>query len=136
MDEDGKPALDPQALTEVLSFYQRGIESGAILTDVLEYETVENCWHKYLQAEVVMSNISSKLYLAGRGLLAVSRATAVPTRDGQAIALSEGYAWAMTTRRAASFERSMTGMGNGSTLPVGPVLGITSFSRVPVAEKL
>ena len=97
VDEEGKPALNVQALTDVLSFYQTGIESGAILTDVLDYATVENCWPKYLQAEVVMSNISSKLYLAGRGLLTVSRATAIPTRDGQAVAFSEGYAWAITT---------------------------------------
>ncbi len=98
VDDGGNPALDPQALTDVLAFYRQGIESGAILTDVLQYATVENCWPKYLQAQVVMSNISSNLYLTGRGLLTVSRATYVPTRDGRAIALGRGHVWALTSR--------------------------------------
>lgn len=97
VDDAGNPALDPQAIADVLAFYRQGIESGAILTDVLRYATVENCWPKYLQAQVVMSNISSNLYLTGRGLLTVSRATYVPTRDGQAIALGRGHAWALTS---------------------------------------
>ena len=93
VDANGDPALDPEALTDVLQFYQQGVERGAILTDVLSYATVENCWPKYLQAEVALSNISSDLYLAAMA----SDATAIPTRDGQAIALSQGYAWALTT---------------------------------------
>lgn len=99
LDSSGAPALDQQALTDVLTFYQNGIESGAVLSDVLEYDSVHSGWRKYLQAEVVMSNMTSSLYLEGRGLLKVSKATWVPTRDGQfAITLARGSAWAITTR--------------------------------------
>jgi ABC-type glycerol-3-phosphate transport system substrate-binding protein len=96
LDEDGNPVLDQQVLTDVLEFYRQGIESGAILTDVLDYATVENCWPKYLQAEVVISNISSKLFMTGRGLLTVDLPTTIPTRGGRVISLSGGYAWALT----------------------------------------
>lgn len=99
VDSSGKPALDQQALTDVLSFYRQGIISGAILSDSLDYERVEDCWPTYLQAEVVMSNLSSNLYLAGRSLLEpVSVAASIPTRDGQVVMLSQGHAWAMTSR--------------------------------------
>jgi ABC-type glycerol-3-phosphate transport system substrate-binding protein len=94
LDDNGDPALDRSALVDVLGFYQQGIDRGAILTDVLNYSTVENCWPKYLQAEVTMSNISSDLYLT----VMADRATAIPTRDGQATVLTRGYAWALTVR--------------------------------------
>ncbi len=94
VDDSGNPALDPQVLTDVLDFYRQGIERGAILTDVLEYSTVEQCWPKFLQAEVVMSNISSDLYLS----VMTGQVASVPTRDGQAVMLSRGHAWALTAR--------------------------------------
>ena len=101
LDSNGVPALDQQALTDVLAFYRNGIENGAILTDVLAYDTVRSGWRKYLQAEVVMSNMTSNLYLEGRGLLTVSRATSIPTRDGQPpITLARGNAWVIATHDA------------------------------------
>jgi len=100
VDANGDPALDPRAVADVLDFYQQGIARGAILPDVLEYATVENCWPKYLQAEVVMSNISSNLYLTVQG----GEPASVPTRDGRAVMLSRGYAWALTARDAARQE--------------------------------
>jgi ABC-type glycerol-3-phosphate transport system substrate-binding protein len=94
VDANGDPALDRDALTDVLTFYLQGIERGVILTDVLSYATVENCWPKYLQADAVISDISSNLYLAVNS----GEAMAVPTRDGHAVTLSRGYAWVLTTR--------------------------------------
>jgi ABC-type glycerol-3-phosphate transport system substrate-binding protein len=98
LDPNGEPSLDQQALVDVLTFYRDGIENGAILTDVLEYDSVRSGWRKYLQAEVVLSNMTSNLYLEGRGLLKVSKASWIPTRDGETpVTLARGTAWAMTT---------------------------------------
>jgi len=94
VDANGEPALDKQALTDVLAFYQTGIDRGAILTDVLNYATVEACWPRYLQAEVMMTDITSNLYLTVR----TGQVAAVPTRGGQATSLSRGHAWVLTTR--------------------------------------
>lgn len=100
LDSNGRPALDPQALTDVLSFYRDGLENGSILGDVLQYETVRSAWRKYLQAEVVITNITSDLYLEGRGLLQVSRTTWVPTQAGPpAVTLARGNAWVITARQ-------------------------------------
>lgn len=99
LGEDDNPALDLDALTDVLTFYQQGLANGVILTDALTYQKVEDCWPRYLQAEVVISNLSSNLYLSGRSLLEpVSQATSIPTRNGTAVALSRGYAWAVASR--------------------------------------
>ncbi|MFN2158251.1 MAG: extracellular solute-binding protein [Anaerolineae bacterium] len=97
VDSNGQPALDVQALTDVLTFYRDGLANGSILGDVLQYDTVRSGWRKYLQAEVVMADISSDLYLEGRGLLQVSKATWVPTQAGPpAITLARGNAWVIT----------------------------------------
>lgn len=94
VDEGGQPSLDQEALAQVLGFYQQGIERGAILTDVIQYATVEQSWPRFLQAEVVLCNISSDLYLSVK----TGQVTRIPTRDGQAVILSRGDAWALIAR--------------------------------------
>jgi len=94
VDESGQPALSLEALTEVLTYYRQGIERGTILTETIQYSTVEQCWPKFLQAEVTMSHISSDLYLS----VLTGVPTGVPTRDGTPVILSRGHAWALTTR--------------------------------------
>jgi ABC-type glycerol-3-phosphate transport system substrate-binding protein len=92
VDEGGRPALSLDTLTEVLTYYRQGIERGVILTQTVEYSTVEQCWPKFLQAEVTMSHISSDLYLS----VLTGTPTQVPTRDGTAVTLSRGHAWVLT----------------------------------------
>jgi ABC-type glycerol-3-phosphate transport system substrate-binding protein len=122
MDSNGQPALDQQALADVLGFYRTGIENGSILSDVLEYDTVRSGWRKYLQAEVVLSNMTSNLYLEGRGLLQVSRATWIPTKDGQPpITFSRGSAWVLTTddpNRQSIAVRLLTWLMNPNNMAV------------------
>lgn len=96
VDEGGRPALSLEALTEVLTFYRRGIEGGTVLTQSVEFSTVEQCWPKFLQAEVTMSLISSDLYLN----VLTGAPASVPTRDGTAVILSRGHAWVLTARDA------------------------------------
>jgi len=94
VDESGQPALSLESLTEVLTYYRQGIERGTVLTQSVEFSTVEQCWPKFLQAEVTMTHISSDLYLS----VLTGAPTSVPTRDGQAVILSRGHAWALTAR--------------------------------------
>ena len=94
LDESGRPALSLDALTEVLTYYRQGIERGTVLTDVIEFSTVEQCWPMFLQAEVTMSHISSDFYLS----VLTGAPASVPTRDGTAVVLSRGHAWALTAR--------------------------------------
>jgi multiple sugar transport system substrate-binding protein len=96
-DESGKPALDEDALAQVLQFYKDGLEAGVIPLSVLEFEDLNDCWLVYVSAQAAMSNVSSAKYLADRGLLKNTSFAAIPTRDGNLGTLSKGWALAVVT---------------------------------------
>jgi len=97
VDETGQPALNEELVTQVLQFYRDGYEMGVIPPSVIEFETLDDCWPVYLSAEVAMTNVSSRRYLADRNLLMYTRFASIPTRDGNATTLSQGWAWAIVT---------------------------------------
>lgn len=97
VDETGQPALNEELVTQVLQFYKDGYEMGVILPSVLEFETLDDCWPVYLSAEVAMTNVSSRRYLADRDLLMYTHFASIPTRDGNVTTLSQGWAWAIVT---------------------------------------
>jgi len=101
LDESGNPALDNDALVEVLQFYADGLEAGAIPPSVLEFEDLDDCWVVYVSAQAALSNVSSNRYLADRGLLKNTAFAAIPTRDGNAVTLSKGWALAIVTEDSA-----------------------------------
>lgn len=96
-DGSGKPALDKDALAQVLQFYKDGLEAGVIPLSVLEFEDLDDCWPVYVSAQAAMSNVSSAKYLADRGLLKNTFFAAIPTRDGNIGTLSKGWALAIVT---------------------------------------
>jgi len=96
-DESGKPALDKDALVEVLQFYKDGLEAGAIPPSVLEFEDLDDCWVMYVSAQAAMSNVSSARYLKDRDLLKNTSFAAIPTRDGNIATLSKGWALTIVT---------------------------------------
>ena len=97
LDESGDPALNNDALVEVLQFYADGLEAGAIPSSVLEFTDLDDCWVVYVSAQAALSNVSSARYLADRGLLKNTGFAAIPTRDGNVVTLSEGWALAIAT---------------------------------------
>ena len=97
LDESGEPVLDKDALVEVLQFYADGLEAGAIPPSVLEFEHLDDCWVVYVSAQAALSNVSSDRYLADRGLLKNTAFAAIPTRDGNVVTLSKGWALAIVT---------------------------------------
>ena len=97
LDESGEPVLDKDALVEVLQFYADGLEAGAIPPSVLEFANLDDCWVVYVSAQAALSNVSSDKYLADRGLLKNTAFAAIPTRDGNAVTLSTGWALAIVT---------------------------------------
>ena len=97
VDETGQPALNTELVAQVLQFYRDGYEMGVIPPSVSDFKTLDDCWPVYLSAEVAMTNVSSRLYLADRKLLMYTRFASIPTRDGNAATLSQGWAWAIVT---------------------------------------
>lgn len=96
-DGNGKPALDKDALAQVLQFYKDGLEAGVIPLSVLEFEDLDDCWPVYVSAQAAMSNVSSAKYLADRGLLKNTSFAAIPTCDGNVGTLGKGWALAIVT---------------------------------------
>ncbi len=101
LDESGEPALDKDVLIEVLQFYRDGLEVGAIPPSVLEFEDLDDCWVVYVSAQAALSNVSSDRYLADRGMLKNTAFAAIPTRDGNVVTLSKGWALAIVTEDSA-----------------------------------
>jgi ABC-type glycerol-3-phosphate transport system substrate-binding protein len=97
LDESGQPALDRDALAQVLQFYQDGLEAGAISPSVLQFDDLDDCWFAYLSVQAAMSNVSSARYLADREILKNTSFAAIPTRDGNIGTLSKGWALAIVT---------------------------------------
>ncbi len=97
LDESGNPALNNDALVEVLQLYADGLEAGVIPPSVLEFADLDDCWVVYVSAQAALSNVNSDRYLADRGLLKNTAFAAIPTRDGNAVTLSKGWALAIVT---------------------------------------
>ena len=97
VDEGGNPALNYDAIVEVLQFYKDGLAVEAIPPSVLEFADLDDCWIVYVSAQAALSNVSSDRYLADRGLLNNTGFAAIPTRDGNVVTLSRGWALAIVT---------------------------------------
>lgn len=97
VDETGQPALNEELVAQVLKFYRDGYEMGVIPPSVLEFKTLDDCWPVYLSAEVAMTNAGSRRYLADRNLLMYTQFASIPTREGNVVTLSQGWAWAIVT---------------------------------------
>ncbi len=97
MDENGQPAIDEELLTQVLGFYREGHERGVIPLTVLDYKSVNDCWRVYLQEKAAMSNVNFSRYLDNRASLEGASFALVPTRDGVAATISQGWALAIIT---------------------------------------
>jgi multiple sugar transport system substrate-binding protein len=97
-DEMGQPSLDQATLAKVLGFYRDGAAMGVILPEVLEYKSTADCWPVYLSAEVALSNVDSARYLADRDILLSTGFAPIPTRAGETVTISQGWALAMVTQ--------------------------------------
>jgi len=98
LDQRDKPALDRDAVAQVLQFYHDGLEAGAIPPSVLQFENLDDCWFAYVSVQAAMSNVSSARYLADREILKNTSFAAIPTRDGNIGTLSRGWALALVTQ--------------------------------------
>lgn len=105
-DHEGRPTLDPDALTRVLTFYQQAEQANILPFWLTQYTTYEQAWQAYQQGNANLLIGWTSQYL---GELPVdTTATAIPTADGKAFTLITGWVWAFSNfraeRRAASIE--------------------------------
>ncbi len=97
-NESGQPALNREALTEVLSFYNQARELGVIPDLTLEMHTPAECWPYYLAAQVGMTHVTARQFLAERAQLRRSKVAGIPTRDGIPATFATGWAYVITAQ--------------------------------------
>ena len=97
VDEDGRPALDQELLTQVLEFYQEGRKKNVIPLSILECKTLEDCWTLYLSGKAAMTNVDSHHYLLEGMKQPDTSFAPIPTRDGQPMTVSRGWALALVS---------------------------------------
>lgn len=94
LDDQEAPKIDEQALLDVLSFYQQGVENEVISPDNLEFSTVAELWPIYLEgAGLTQTNV--RQYLAGRESLNNSTYAAIPVRSKDDIPVTMTRGWVM-----------------------------------------
>ena len=94
-------SLVEQPLREMLTFYRQGLETRLISAEVLNFDTVEDCWPAYLAEEADMSNVLSTRYLVERAALEGSGFASLPTLDGNAVTVSQGWTLAVVATDGA-----------------------------------
>lgn len=99
LDEQGKPAIDEQALRQVLLFYRQGIENGTLDAGLLEASTVEELWPVYLEARAGITHISVRQFLTDRELLKNSAfaPVLVPDESNLPVAVTHGWTLVLVT---------------------------------------
>ncbi|MBN1428088.1 MAG: extracellular solute-binding protein [Anaerolineae bacterium] len=96
-DNTGNPKLDPESLTQVLTFYNQAHERGLIGTNLFQLTTPSESWRLYRDRQTNLAAVSSTTYLAERDDVRNTLLTWTPTPDGQAHTLATGWSWVVAT---------------------------------------
>lgn len=105
-DEAGRPILDQNILTDVLTFFQQAQATGKMPYWLSQFENDQQAWQAYKdnRASIVIS--WSSRYL--KELPIDTMATLLPTSNGENFTLATGWVWALTSinleRRSLSAE--------------------------------
>jgi multiple sugar transport system substrate-binding protein len=93
-DEEGRPMLEVNILTNVLAFYQSAEDAGVMPFWLTQYSNDDQSHQAYLdnRSNLVVTWISR--YLSD--LPVDSNITFLPTNTGQAFTLANGWAWALS----------------------------------------
>lgn len=99
-DEQGRPAIDPAVLTQVLTLYAQS-ENAQIMPEWLtQFQTDDQVWQAYQQkrADQVITWTSRYLNSAEVDDQAIGL---LPTQDGKPYTVAAGWVWALAARSSA-----------------------------------
>lgn len=94
-DEDGKPTLDQEKLTEVLTFYQRAEEVEVMPSWLTQILTDDQAWDTYLEERSDMVVTWSSRYLTE--IITDTNVAQIITPAGQPFTLATGWVWSLTS---------------------------------------
>lgn len=96
-DEQGRPVIDENILSQVLTLYQNANQTSLMPYTLTQYETDQHAWTAFQdeQARMVITWISR--YLGERNTTTDIRAALLPTSDGAPFTLATGWMWALAS---------------------------------------
>lgn len=98
VDDKGSPALDPAALTKVLTFYSQARLRHNVTPELFQLTDSTAVWAMYRDRQANLAAVTSTQYLAGLSQVTSTRAGPIPTDDGKLHALTRGWSWALITK--------------------------------------
>jgi ABC-type glycerol-3-phosphate transport system substrate-binding protein len=104
-DEQGRPFLDVDTLTQVLAFYAQAEQGGVLPYWLTQYQSDEETWEAFQEDRAGQVITWSARYL--ENLSPDTGAAQIPTPDGEAFTLATGWVWALATPRAERQELSV-----------------------------
>lgn len=94
-DESGSPALDEVRLQAVFDLYVETRAAGLVEARSLSLTTSDEAWAAYAELRAPLAVTDAHTYLSRRQLVAATGATVLPTRDGNRLALTETWYYAL-----------------------------------------
>ena len=97
VDNAGVPALDEEALREVLTFYEEGLQNGTFAAELLAYAAPSDYASRLTQGNIPLAIVDSTLYLQEREDIGRVGFAPIPTADGENMVIVDGWLWALAT---------------------------------------
>jgi ABC-type glycerol-3-phosphate transport system substrate-binding protein len=95
LDEQGRPFLDADPLSEVLTFYHDGATSELLPLWLTQLETDEEVWDAFLEDRAEMAITWTSTYL--QEIPPDTAGSHIPTLDGTPFTLANGWVWALAS---------------------------------------
>lgn len=104
-DPEGRPFLDKEILTQVLTNYGQGIGRGSFPTWLTQIQTNGQAWQSFLEGQGSMVIAYSSNFLAD--LPPDAAVASLPGLDGQPSTLATGWSWALADTNPLTRETSV-----------------------------
>ena len=92
-DDQGRPFLDVQPLTDVLGFYDEASQAGLMPFWLTQYASDDQAWEAMIENRANLAVTWASRYLGN--MLADTSAAPLPTKSGSPYTLATGWVWAM-----------------------------------------
>jgi hypothetical protein len=106
-DEQGQPILEAEALAAVLTFFQTAGQADVMPFWLTQFENFDQVWESFSgrQSSVAVSWYSNYLEQL-EGLPVQAQGAVLPTPDGRAYTLANGWVWALASPKPDRHELS------------------------------
>lgn len=104
-DADGRPTLDPAALTGVLDHFAKASAAGIMPFWLTQFTTADQAWEAYKENSESLAAVPASRFL--QDLPGDSIVAPIPTQDGRPFTLVDGWVWALSNPQPDRHELSV-----------------------------